>query len=58
MNLAFVIGSGLVLLRWVTALRVHGVIEFPLTVLTHDVLSPAIGQHRLADHYKEVRPTR
>ncbi|WP_405072030.1 hypothetical protein OG558_22335 [Kribbella sp. NBC_01510] len=38
--------------------RVNGVIEFPLTVLTHDVLSPAIGQHRLANHYKEVPPTR
>jgi hypothetical protein len=52
------IKSSLVLLRWVTPLRVHGVIDFPLTVLTQDVLSPAIGQHRLADHYKEVRPTR
>lgn len=54
----WVITAGLTLLRWVTPLRVHGVIEFPLTVLTHDVLSPAVGQHRLADHYKQVRPTR
>ncbi|MFG1905707.1 SDR family oxidoreductase [Kribbella sp. NPDC048928] len=54
----WVITAGLTLLRWVTPLRVHGVIEFPLTVLTHDVLSPAVGRHRLADHYKEVRPTR
>jgi hypothetical protein len=54
----WLIKSSLVLLRWVTPLRVHGVIEFPLTVLTHDVISPAIGQHRLADHYREVRPTR
>lgn len=55
---AWVITAGLTLLRWVTPLRVHGVIEFPLTVLTHDVLSPAVGRHRLADHYQEVRPTR
>lgn len=54
----WVISSGLVLLRWVTPLRVHGVIEFPLTVLTHDVLSPTMGQHRLADHYQEAASTR
>lgn len=54
----WVITAGLTLLRWVTPLRVHGVIEFPLTVLTHDVLSPAVGRHRLADHYQDVRPTR
>ncbi|HET6738958.1 MAG TPA: SDR family oxidoreductase [Kribbella sp.] len=54
----WVITAGLTVLRWVTPLRVHGVIEFPLTVLTHDVLSPAVGQHRLADHYKQVGSTR
>lgn len=43
--------TALSLTRRLTPLRVHGVIEFPLTVLTHDVLSPATGHRRLADHY-------
>ncbi|MDN5858266.1 MAG: SDR family oxidoreductase [Pseudonocardia sp.] len=44
--------SGLVLLRRLTPLRVHGIIEFPLTVLTHDLISPTTGQRHLADHYR------
>jgi uncharacterized protein YbjT (DUF2867 family) len=45
---------GLVLMRRLTPLRMHGVVEFPLTVLTHDVLSPAVGRRRLADYYREA----
>lgn len=46
--------SGLALTRRLTPLRVHGVMEFPLTVLTHDVISPATGQRQLADHYRQA----
>jgi hypothetical protein len=46
--------SGLVLMRRLTPLRVHGVIEFPLTVLTHDVVSPTTGRHRLTDYYRRA----
>ena len=46
--------SGLVLMRRLTPLRVHGSIEFPLTVLTHDVVSPATGQRHLAGHYRQA----
>ncbi|NUR57346.1 MAG: SDR family oxidoreductase [Catenulispora sp.] len=42
------------LLRRLTPLRVHGVIEFPITVLTHDVISPTTGDHNLAEHYRQV----
>jgi hypothetical protein len=41
-------------MRRLTPLRVHGVLEFPLTVLTHDVLSPATGRRHLADHYGQA----
>lgn len=44
--------SGLTVMRRLTPLRVHGVIEFPLTVLTHDVISPTTGHRRLSDHYQ------
>ncbi|MFG2793810.1 SDR family oxidoreductase [Streptomyces sp. NPDC048419] len=50
---------GLTLLRRLTPLRVHGVLEFPLTVLAHDVIAPAHGRRRLADHFRseaEARP--
>jgi len=46
--------SGLVLMRRLTPLRVHGIVEFPLTVLTHDVISPTTGQRHLADHYQQA----
>lgn len=44
--------SSLVLMRWLTPLRVHGVIEFPLTVLTHDVIAPTVGRRHLADYFR------
>jgi len=52
---------GLMLLRRFTPVRVHAVLEFPLTVLTHDVIAPTNGRHRLADHFRaeveaEARP--
>jgi uncharacterized protein YbjT (DUF2867 family) len=43
---------GLTLLRRLTPVRVHGVLEFPLTVLAHDVIAPAHGRRRLADHFR------
>jgi uncharacterized protein YbjT (DUF2867 family) len=46
--------STLALMRVLTPLRVHGVIEFPLTVLTHDVISPTTGQRHLAEHYRQA----
>ncbi|MEU6284467.1 SDR family oxidoreductase [Streptomyces sp. NPDC047028] len=46
--------AGLALMRLLTPSRVHAVIEFPLTVLTHDVVSPATGRHRLADYYRQA----
>lgn len=46
--------AGLALMRRVTPLRVHGVAEFPLTVLTHDVLSPTTGRRHLADHFQRA----
>lgn len=49
---AWLLKSGLVLMRRLTPLRVYGIVEFPLTVLTHDVLSPTTGQRHLADHYQ------
>lgn len=48
--------SALAVTRRLTPLRVHGVIEFPLTVLTHDVLSPTTGRRHLADHYAQKAP--
>lgn len=49
--------SALVLMRRLTPLRVHGVIEFPLTVLTHDVISPTTGRRHLAEHYQQATGT-
>jgi len=46
--------AGLVLLRWLTPLRTHQLIEFPLTVLTQDVLAPATGRHHLADYFQQA----
>lgn len=43
--------AGLVLLRRLTPLRTHQLVEFPLTVLTQDVLAPATGRHHLADYF-------
>jgi uncharacterized protein YbjT (DUF2867 family) len=51
---AWLLASALALMRRLTPLRVHGVLEFPLTVLTHDVLSPATGRRHLADHYGQA----
>lgn len=51
---AGLVRAGLVLMRRLTPLRVHGVLEFPLTVLTHDVLSPTVGRRHLADYYQEA----
>lgn len=45
--------TALVLLRRLTPLRTHQLVEFPLTVLTEDVLSPTTGRRRLADHFRE-----
>ncbi|MFC6703989.1 SDR family oxidoreductase [Flexivirga alba] len=49
----WIVTFGLVLMRLLTPLRMHGVIEFPMTVLTHDVISPPVGERRLADHYRQ-----
>ena len=47
--------GALAVLRRLTPLRVHGRLEFPLTVLTQDVLAPATGCRRhLADHFREA----
>jgi uncharacterized protein YbjT (DUF2867 family) len=46
--------SVLALMRRLTPLRVHGVVEFPLTVLTHDVVSPTTGRRHLLDHYEQA----
>jgi uncharacterized protein YbjT (DUF2867 family) len=46
--------SGLAIMRRLTPLRIYGVIEFPLTVLTHDVLSPPTGQRHLTDYYQQA----
>ncbi|WNM33140.1 SDR family oxidoreductase [Streptomyces sp. Li-HN-5-11] len=51
---AWLLTSGLVLMRRLTPLRVHGIVEFPLTVLTHDVLSPVTGRRHLADYYRQA----
>ncbi|MFE3181210.1 SDR family oxidoreductase [Streptomyces violascens] len=49
-----VLRASLAVLRRVTPLRVHGVVEFPLTVLTQDVIAPTTGRCRLADHFREA----
>lgn len=49
----WVLKASLLVLRRVTPLRVHGVVEFPLTVLTQDVIAPTTGHHRLTDHFRE-----
>lgn len=46
--------AGLGLLRRLTPLRTHQLIEFPLTVLTQDVLAPTIGRHHLADYFQQA----
>lgn len=50
--------ASLTLMRRLTPLRIHGVIEFPLTVLTHNVISPTTGHRRLVDHYQEAAMSR
>ena len=54
---ARILTSSLALLRLLTPLRIHGVIEFPLTVLTHDVIAPATGHRQLADYYRQAAMT-
>lgn len=49
---AGILKATLTLMRHLTPLRVHGVIEFPLTVLTHDLISPTTGHRHLADYYR------
>lgn len=44
--------TGTALMRRLTPLHVHGIIEFPLTVLTHDVVSPTTGKRTLAEYYR------
>jgi uncharacterized protein YbjT (DUF2867 family) len=47
--------AGLVLLRHLTPLRVHGTLEFPLTVLSHDVISPSTtGRRHLSQHFQDA----
>ncbi len=41
-------------LRRLTPVRVHGPLEFLLTVLTCDVVAPTTGRRRLADHFREA----
>jgi len=48
---AWLLKSALVVMRRLTPLRVHGVIEFPLTVLTHDLIAPTTGRGHLAHYY-------
>lgn len=50
---AVLLTASLAVMRRVTPLRVHGVAEFPLTVLTHDVVSPTGGRRHLADYYRQ-----
>jgi hypothetical protein len=54
---AWILTSGLMLMRRLTPLRIHGVIEFPLTVLTHDVISPTTGHRNLAEYYQQAAMT-
>ncbi|MBS1883931.1 MAG: SDR family oxidoreductase [Actinobacteria bacterium] len=46
--------AGLTLLRRLTPLRTHQLIEFPLTVLTQDVLAPATGRSHLAEYFQQA----
>lgn len=46
--------AGLVLLRRLTPLRTHQLIEFPLTVLTRDILAPTTGRRRLAEYFQQA----
>jgi uncharacterized protein YbjT (DUF2867 family) len=46
--------AGLVLMRRLTPLRTHQLIEFPLTVLTQDVLAPTAGRNHLAEHFRQA----
>jgi uncharacterized protein YbjT (DUF2867 family) len=50
---AWLLTASLAVLRRVTPLRVHGTAEFPLTVLTHDVLAPPAGQRHLDDYFRQ-----
>ena len=54
---AWILTSILALMRLLTPLRLHGVIEFPLTVLTHDVISPTAGHRHLAEYYHQAAIT-
>ncbi|BCJ28553.1 SDR family oxidoreductase [Actinocatenispora sera] len=51
---AWLVASSLAVLRRVTPLRVHGTVEFPLTVLSHDVLSPPAGKRHLDDYFHQA----
>jgi len=54
---AWILTTTLALMRLMTPLRVHGVVEFPLTVLTHDVLSPTAGHRHLTEYYQHAAIT-
>jgi uncharacterized protein YbjT (DUF2867 family) len=54
---AWILTSALAVMRLMTPLRIHGVIEFPLTVLTHDVISPTAGRRHLAEHFHQTAIT-
>ncbi|MFG3281745.1 SDR family oxidoreductase [Streptomyces sp. NPDC048111] len=51
---AGVLRAALAVLRRTTPLRVYGAVEFPLTVLTQDVIAPTTGHRRLADHFRRA----
>ncbi|MEU9098576.1 NAD(P)H-binding protein [Streptomyces sp. NPDC048361] len=55
---AWTLRAGLGAARLLTPLRVYGRLEFPLTVLTEDVLAPATGRRHLADHFREAAADR
>ena len=40
------------LVRFFTGEKTHGPIEFFMTVMTRDMVAPRVGQHHLADYYK------
>ncbi|MFC1415818.1 SDR family oxidoreductase [Streptacidiphilus cavernicola] len=49
---AWALKAVLSLLRRTTPVRTYGPIEFPLTVLTQDVIAPACGHRELADYFR------
>lgn len=51
---AWLVKAGLVLLRRLTPLRTHQLVEFPLTVLTRDVLAATTGRRHLTDYFDQA----